>query len=151
MVALSVSPQNNQSAKQLPKLGGFPFIAILGILIICDILNVVMDLLITAGLGLSATLIGAIPGIPLAVIGYAGQLVINLNAFLITFMYYWYHKVPLLETKKLATIGVSAIMEIMPYTSILPMTTISFFVVVNIENIRRKSGIIGVVTGNLSK
>lgn len=142
-------PQSSVQNKgqQLPKLGGFPFFAVLGILLICDTLDVVMDLLITAGLGLSATVVGAIPGIPLAIIGYAGQLVVNFNAFLITFIYYWYHKVPIMETKKLATIGMGAIMELMPFTSILPMTTISFFVVVSIENVRRKSGIIGAIAG----
>lgn len=142
----SISTQTSRR-QQLPKLGGFPFFAILGILMICDILGVVMNLLITAGLGLSATVIGAIPGIPLAVIGYAGQLVIDVNAFLITFMYYWYNKVPLMETKKLATIGVSVIMEVMPFSSILPMMTTSFFVVVTIENLRRKSAIVDAIAG----
>ena len=152
------TPQSQQTLRKispvskLPKLGGFAFFAIHALMIFADIMSVVMELFIAAGLGLTATLVGSIVGIPLAVIGYGGQFIVDVNAFLIAFLYYWWNHVPLMETRKLATIGVSAIIKVLPIIGGLPTATISFLVVVFIENARRRSGAIGALAGKaLSK
>src|SRR3989344_9247750 len=136
---------NGSQTQSQEKLGGVFWWLMLGLMGFSDIGTALCNILVTVGLSLTATVVGSIIGIPLAVLGYGASLLISLNAFMFSMGYYWTNKVPLLEARKLATLGVSVIIKGIPYGNLLPTLTISFVVVTLMENAKRGSGIIGAV------
>ncbi|MDO8520790.1 MAG: hypothetical protein Q7S52_01615 [bacterium] len=138
----SAQEQAGESAG-LPKLGGVAWWLMLGLMIGSDIGSVLCGLLVTAGIGLSAALVTAPIGIPLAVVGWAAGVLVSFNAFMFSMGYYLFNKVPLMGARKLATMGVSAIIELIPMVSMLPMLTIAFLIITITENMKRGSGIVG--------
>jgi hypothetical protein len=126
-----------------------------------DIGCVLLDLLEGAGIAIagggSAITLGlgapvAIPlGFSIAAVGWAGGALLSLNAFMFSTGYYLYNKVPLGEARKLATIGVSAIIKLIPMINMFPTLTISFIAVTVMENMKRGKGIFGGVVGTVAK
>lgn len=127
----------------LPKLGGVFWWLLLGLMIASDIGSIVCDLIIAGGTALTATAVGSVVGIPLAIVGWVGGVFLAFNAFMFSTGYYLLNNVPLMEARKLATMGVSAIIKLIPMVNLLPTLTISFIVVTIMENTKRKGGIVG--------
>jgi hypothetical protein len=110
-----------------------------------DLICIIAAILVSAGMGLTATVAGAVVGIPLAAFAHGVSLLTSFNAFMFSTGYYLYHRVPLMEGRKLATWGVSAIMKVFPYSNLFPTLTFSFVLITFMENAKRGSGIIGKV------
>jgi len=134
-----------EAPQQPQKLGGIFWWLLLGLMIVSDIGCIIGNLLITGGLALTATAIGAVVGLPLAILGQAMSMFLSFNAFMFSTGYYVMNKVPLLEGRKIATMSVSAIIKLTPYVNLIPALTISFVAVTFMENAKRGSGIIGAV------
>ncbi len=146
--------------KTVKALGGVTWWLILGFMIISDIGSVLCNLIVTTGVtiaaaGTAATLgLGAIIAIPLGVsisgVGWLAGFIVSLNAFMFSMGYYFFNGVPLMGVRKVATVGVSAIIELLPWVSALPMLTISFLIITITENMKRGKGIMGGVAGKVA-
>ena len=120
-------------------LGGFTWWLLLAL---CNVL-------VTAGIGLTATVAGSIVGIPLAAFAWIVGVLVSFNAFMFAMGYYLFNKVPLMGARKLATQGISIIIELIPLVSVLPMMTISFLIITITENLKRGKGMFGGVAGKV--
>lgn len=149
------APEQDVKEAGLPKLGGTFWWLILGLMIMSDIGSVLCNLLVAAGLGIAGAgsaltlMLGAVVALPLgfsiAALGWAGGIFLAFNAFMFSTGYYWLNHVPLMEARKLATWGTSAIIKMVPLLSAFPTLTISFVVITVMENAKRGSGLLGVV------
>ena len=144
------SPKQEGESEGLPKLGGVAWWLLLGLMILSDIGSVISNLLVTAGIGLAGAVVTAPIGIPLVVVGWIAGVLISFNAFMFSMGYYLFNEVPLMGVRKLATMGVSAIIELIPWVNILPMLTISFLIITITENVKRGHGILGGVVGKVA-
>lgn len=132
------------------KLGGIFWWLILGCLIMIDTASVILSLVVEGiGVGVSMTVVGIVIGIPLALLGWAGGIFLTANALLLSIIYFLQNKVPLLQARKLATIGTSALIEAVPILSALPTASLSFIVVTLFENMKRGKGALGGITGTI--
>ena len=127
--AAATGEQAEESAG-LPKLGGVAWWLILGALATIDLVGLALSLGLTSlGVGISATVVGIVIGIPLAMLGWAGSLFLTVNALALTIGYLVANKVPLLGARKLAIWGTSVIIEAIPILSALPTAALSFVII----------------------
>ncbi len=138
-----MSPE--QSAQRKEKLGGVFWWLLLGLMIASDVGCILSDLLIAGGIAISVTVVGAVVGVPLAVVGWAVGVLLSFNAFMFSTGYYLKNNVPLLEGRKIATWGVSAIIKAFPGLNVIPALTISFVAITLMENTKRGGGVLGKV------
>ena len=151
-VGTTPKPEEENKPK---KLGGVYWWLLLGLMIMSDIGSVFCQLLVTAGLGIAGSTgiitlgIGAALGFGIAAAGWAAGALVSFNAFMFAMGYYFFNKVSLMGARKLATIGASAIIELLPLIGLLPMLTISFLVITFVENAKRGAG--GGIIGTVAK
>jgi len=144
--SVSAAPEQPAESAGLPKLGGFSWWFTLGILVSIDIGSILISLAIEGlGMAATATAIGAPVGIPIAVLGWIGGVFLTFNALIITIGYLFLNHVPLLQARKLAIWGASAIIEAVPLLSTLPTAALSFAFITFLENTKRGEGILGKV------
>lgn len=91
-----------------------------------DSLDVVWDTLIGVGIGLTATAVGAVAGIPIAVFALGMSWFISFTVFIITMVYFVYTKQSVVL--RLVIISISTIIGMIPVLKILPEATAGFFV-----------------------
>jgi hypothetical protein len=156
MAIVQETPQDKQQSggalpEQPQKLGGVFWWLMLGLMVISDVGCALSNLLIAGGTALTATALGAPVGIPLAILGWIGSSFLTFNAFMFSTGYYFMNKVPLMEARKLSTMGVSVIMKLIPFINILPTITISFIVVTMLENAKRGRGLLGGTVGAIAQ
>lgn len=140
-------------------LGGIAWWLLLGLMIMSDLASVICSFLVTLGLGIAgagtASIIAAIAALPLgggiALVGFLAGLFVTFNAYMFASGYFIFNHVPLMDAKKLATMSISAIIEMVPILSVLPMLTISFVAVTILENLKRGKGIVGGTAGKVVK
>ena len=159
---IGAAPEQDTESGKLPKLGGIYWWLLLGLMIASDIVSALANLLVLLGLGIAGegsivTLgIGAIVALPvgfsIAAMGWVVGVLVSFNAFMFSTGYYLFNKVSLLGARKLATMGVSVIIEFIPSANALPMLTIAFLIITFTENAKRGSSILGsVVQGAITK
>jgi hypothetical protein len=115
-----------ESAKQMAVKGGMVlFWLVAGIAIIKDIIDIFSVLLDLVGLGLTATAVGAVVGVPLAVLS---EIIDKISGLLIDFTivaYFGYIGGGF--ALRLVIMSVGAIIDAVPGLDVLPLTTVSFF------------------------
>ena len=102
------------------------FWLVAGIEIGKDLLDPVWDAIAAAGIGLTATVVGSVVGIPLSVFAIGMSWLVSLTVFIITMVYFIYTKQSILL--RLVIISISTIIGMIPALNILPDATIGFFV-----------------------
>ena len=144
-----------QTVQALKKLGGFFWWFLLGFMVMCDLIGILGSAIVSLGMaaaaagtvatfGLASALVLPV-GFSVAAVGWLLGVFFTFNAFILSTGFYRVNNVPILEARKLATIGLSVIIEAVPYANILPMITISFVLITLMENAKRGGGIIGAV------
>gem|GEM_PF-4798877 len=121
-----------------------------GIEISKDLLDLVWGLLESLGVGLSATGVGAVVGIPISFFAIGMSWLVSLTVFIITMVYFIYTKQSVLL--RLVIISISTIIGMIPGLNILPDATIGFFVAAFVGTIAKVGKkIIGGVAGGAKK
>lgn len=151
--------EESRTPKQQAKLGGIFWWLILGLMIASDLGCILFDLLVTggiavAGVGTLATFgLGAIIALPLgfsiATLAYVGGVFLSFNASMFSVGYYFFNNVPLMRARRLGTMGVSAIIKLLPFVNMVPTLTIAFLVITFMENAKRGAGLLGGVIGKV--
>lgn len=140
--------------KKKSHLGGLSYFFMLGICIIKDLLDLAWTALAVVGLGLSATVVGALVGIPLFVFAKALAVLCGLGVSMLILTY-------LFATDSTTGVGIAGkviarrliipfiiliIDSMVPGVEALPVTTICFIFTLIIENRIRKGGALGAAT-----
>lgn len=127
------------------KLGGVFFWMTAGLAILKDL---VVDPLALAGqatgLAMSATVIGAVAGIPLWLVSWGGKIFFGLTVTLICYVYFWTHG-GLHGSAKIKRLGVLILCfmtSLIPLAELLPEATFLFFFVATVENTIRRDNLI---------
>jgi hypothetical protein len=113
-----------------------------GIVLILDLVSILCELILLAGVGISATGVGAIVGLPLAGVAWLIQALAGTTATVVSVSYFWINKVRMTPTKILLH-GMAFILNKVPILSFIPMNTIAFVATTLEENSKRKGGLIG--------
>lgn len=122
------------------------FWLVAGIEIGKDLLDPVWDALIAAGVGMTATVVGSVIGIPLSVFAMGMSWLVSLTVFVITMVYFIYTKQSVLL--RLVIISISTIIGMIPALNILPDATIGFFAAAFVGAISKiGSKLVGGITG----
>lgn len=124
------------------KLGGFYFWFVAGIAMIKDIVvDPVMGFLVTAGLGVSTTIVGSVIGLPLAGMAWLIKILYLVMFFMAASFYFMNHGGvhESLRTVKLIIWVLGGITAVIPVVSSLPEATFMFFSVAYLENKMRSS------------
>jgi hypothetical protein len=100
------------------------FFLVLGLAIIKDLVDLMSHALSALGMGLSATVLGAVVGIPLVVISWVVSFVFGLfvNGLIAAYFFSTGQGV----SRRLAVQSIGFIMEMVPFVSLLPLTTATF-------------------------
>ena len=106
---------------------GLAFWLILCVCILKDAVDVLCALLEAAGVGLSATVVGSVAGIPIAGVAFILDLINSLITNMILFAYFYLRGDR--SASKLITRGLSMLVDMIPGLDILPMTTAMFVIV----------------------
>lgn len=106
---------------------GLVFFLVLGLAITKDIVDIVLAILEAAAAGLAGTVVGAPIGIPLDfLLGFIGVVLTMFVNFIIA-TYFFFNKGAQLGSK-LAVQSIGAIIDAVPFLSIIPTTTIVFLI-----------------------
>lgn len=123
------------SASPKKKLNLLFFFLVLGLAFIKDIIDLVCMGLIALGMGLTATLLGAVVGIPIAVVAWIISFIFGLFInFTITAYFFSTGQG---VGRRLAIQSVGFIIELVPYVNLLPLTTITFLIASLTGNVMR--------------
>jgi hypothetical protein len=88
------------------------------------------------------TIVGALVGYGIAGFAWVIQLMFGLFVWGIIYAFFMMRGIKP-SSKRLMMLGISFIIEKLPGLSFLPMTSISFFGTVRVENLKRKGGLAG--------
>lgn len=102
------------------------FWLVAGIEIAKDLLDLIWDALDAVGVGLSATVVGSVVGIPISVFSIGMSWLMSLTVFIITMVYFVYTRQSVML--RLVIISISTIIGMIPMLNILPDATAGFFV-----------------------
>ncbi len=102
------------------------FFLVLGLAITKDLIDIISHALIAVGMGLTATMLGAVVGIPLVAVSWVVTFVFGLfvNFTIAAYFFSTGHGIG----RRLAIQSIGFIMELVPYVSLLPLTTITFVI-----------------------
>lgn len=143
--------EEDEEALAPKKIGGMVWWLLLGMFVFFDLMSILLNILIAVGTGLSATVVGAVVGIPLAILAEGGDIFLIFTALLISNTFFWLNGVSLLGVKKLVTMFMSVIIEFIPIVSILPSASISFILITMFENSERKGGVLSALARKVSE
>jgi phosphatidylglycerophosphate synthase len=124
------------------KLGGIFFWMTVGIALFKDlVVDPFSDLLIAAGMGMTATVVGAVVGIPLAVFVWLIAFGATCSVWLLMRVYFNTHGGvhPSAKMKRFAAWILAIIIGVIPVLKQLPETTILFFILAYLENAIRNN------------
>jgi hypothetical protein len=116
----------SSAAKQTLKGGAILFGLVLGLVILKDLFDLVSLALDAIGAGLTATVVGSVIGVPLAILSEVlnkfGTLVVDVTVL----FYFWFTggKFAL----RLVVMSIGAIIDAVPVLNTLPITTITFVI-----------------------
>lgn len=102
------------------------FWLVAGIEIAKDVLDILWAALEGLGVGLTATILGSVVGIPLIVLAVGAGWMVSLLVFIITMTYFFYTKQSVLL--RLVIISISTIIGMIPALDIIPEATVGFFI-----------------------
>lgn len=122
----------------------FAFFFVVGLAIMKDIVvDPALDLLFSGGLALTATVAGAVLGLPLAIIALVGKLAMSGMFLACAGLYFWMHGgvSSARTTSRFMLMGVGTLAESFPVLSILPITTLTFVGVVMLQHAADRSPI----------
>jgi hypothetical protein len=139
------------AGKKSGHLGGFMFWFVLGIAIIKDIaIDPLCEILITGGLGASATAIGTVVGVPMIVIGWVIKCVTLATFYILATLYFSVNGGihTSIRVARLILWGLGGIGEFLPVVGMLPLTAVVFSATAFLENrARSREGVTGEISG----
>lgn len=126
---------------------GFFFVATLALA--KDIgVDPLMDLMIVGGMGMSATIAGALIGIPIAGVAWGIKIIfllIVLSAASIFFLFSGGIHTPI-RIARILLWALGGLSEALPVAGLLPMTTVAFVATVILEEMARRKDLVGKIT-----
>ncbi len=126
------------------------FWLVAGVGIAKDLLDIVWSAVEALGVALTATVVGAVVGIPISFFAIGLSWMVSLTVFIITMVYFVYTKQSVML--RLVIMSISTIIGMIPIFKILPEATIGFFVGAFVATIAKTGKkIIGGVTGGAKK
>jgi phosphatidylglycerophosphate synthase len=131
------------------KLGGIFFWMTVGIALFKDlVIDPFSDLLIAAGMGISATVVGAVVGIPLAVFVWLIAFGSTCTVWLLMQAYFHTHGGvhPSAKMKRFAAWILAVFIGMIPFLKQLPETTVLFFILAWLENTIRNNRLLSYAT-----